>query len=101
MDIFWSDLAKGNLKEIHEFYCLIANKKVANMLIKKLIACPEVLIDHPEMGILETHHVAIGREFRFLIEGNFKIVYKVFQKEDKILIATVFDTRRDPNKFKI
>jgi plasmid stabilization system protein ParE len=43
----------------------------------------ELLLDHP-------------KDFRFLVEGNYKILYWI--SEDEIIIASVFDCRQNPEK---
>lgn len=101
MRILWSDLAKSNLKEIFYFYKDIASYKVAKSIVTKIIEKPNLLIKQPKIGQIEDNPLVSDRGFRYLVEGNYKIVYKVFEEENDILIATVFDTRRNPEKLKI
>ena len=39
--------------------------------------------------------------YRYLVSGNYKIVYRVIQKEKTVLIAAVFDTRQDPDDLRV
>lgn len=101
MQIFWSDLAKANLREIRAFYQIFANSKVAKSIVSKIIDKTRLLRDQPEMGQLEDNPLVVERNFRYLVEGNYKIVYKVYLEDQTILIATIFDTRQNPKKLKI
>lgn len=53
------------------------------------------------MGQLEDNPMVANRGYRYLVEGNYKIVYKVYNEEKEILISTVFDTRQNPTKLKV
>ncbi|HLG34892.1 MAG TPA: type II toxin-antitoxin system RelE/ParE family toxin [Bacteroidia bacterium] len=37
-------------------------------------------------------------EYRYLVDGNYKIIY--FENEGVIIISAVFDTRQNPGKLK-
>ena len=53
------------------------------------------------MGQEENNPKVAGKGFRYLVEGNYKIVYKYFSDKKEILIVTVFDTRQNPKKMNI
>jgi len=38
----------------------------------------------------------LGEEHRYLVEGNYKIIYK--RVKEGVLITDVFDARQDPRK---
>ena len=100
MKISWSDMAKFQLKEIYGYYKEVAGVKVGRSIKNKLIKKPEKLSKYPEMGQVEDNPMAKGGGFRYLIEGHHKIVYKVYPDQGTILIAAVFDTRRNPTSLK-
>ncbi|MEQ8812384.1 MAG: type II toxin-antitoxin system RelE/ParE family toxin [Imperialibacter sp.] len=101
MRIVWSDLAKANIKEIYAYYKEVAGIKVAKSIKSKVINKPRLLVKYPEMGQVEDNPMVANRKFRYLVEGNYKIVYKVYAEDNAILIAAVFDTRQNPTKLKI
>jgi plasmid stabilization system protein ParE len=101
MQIIWSDLAKVLLKEIYSYYKEVAGVKVAKSIKNKIIKKPLLLTKQPEIGQIEDNPMVVNRRFRYLIEGNYKIVYKVYTEDKEILIAAVFDTRRNPSKLKV
>jgi hypothetical protein len=48
------------------------------------------------MGPLEPFLVGRPEDFRFVLIGNWKIIY--WQGGLEVIIATVFDVRRNPNE---
>jgi toxin ParE1/3/4 len=52
----------------------------------------------PEMGQREPLLVKYSIAYRYLIEGDYKIIYSV--ENDKIFINRIFDTRQNPKKLK-
>ena len=43
-----------------------------------------------------SQNLIIGEEHRYLVDGNYKIIYK--RVKEGILITDIFDTRQDPAK---
>lgn len=101
MRIVWSDLAKSSIKEIYIYHKEVAGVKVAKSIKSKIIRKPRLLTKHPELGQSEDNPLVINKEFRYLVEGNYKIVYKAYPEDKAILIANVFDTRQNPTELKI
>lgn len=101
MKIVWSDSAKSQLKEIYDYYREVAGETVSKSIKSKLIKKPQVLTHQAHIGQLEDNTAVKGRGFRYLVEGNHKIVYKVYSDQAIILIAAVFDTRQNPTSLKV
>lgn len=98
MKILWSEKALEDLEEILEFYLQQANQIVAQGIISKLVDKAEILMAYPELGNLEAFENPTPFEYRYLIEGNHKLIYRISQEQKIIFIARVFDTRRSPTK---
>lgn len=98
MKVVWTDKAKSQVRDIYDFYA----KKVSNALAKRIslgiTKKPEVLVKQPHLGQKETLLKVIDPELRYLIEGNYKIIYLPTKTE--IVIVSVFDTRQEPQKIK-
>lgn len=75
MKIFWSEKALKDLEEIFDFYQLIASFDVAQKILNRLIDKAEILVSYPEMGTLEKFEKALPFEYRFIVEGNHKLIY--------------------------
>ena len=98
MIVVWSDSAIDDIQEIHDYYSSTVNLKVANKIIDKIVEKSIFLENNPRIGQIEEllEHKQI--EIRYLVEGNYKIVYWI--DDNNVIIATVFDCRQDPIKLK-
>ncbi|RAI94809.1 type II toxin-antitoxin system RelE/ParE family toxin [Algoriphagus yeomjeoni] len=100
MKIVWSKRALKDLEIIFEFYAFSASISVAQKITGKLVEKVKILTSYPEMGVVEDWGFEVPFEYRSLIEGNYKIIYRIVD-EKVILISRVFDTRMDPKKKRI
>ncbi len=98
IEVFWTQTALNNLKTIFEYHKNKASVKTARNLVKRIVKATYLLRTAPEMGRIEELLSHRKHQYRFIVEGNYKIIYWI---EDNIVkIATVFDTRQDPGKLK-
>ena len=80
--IEWSEIALDDLKEIHE-YISKDSKLYADRYINKLFTRVDQLETHPKSGrVVPEYNMETIRE---LIEGNYRIVYKIIQNSVSIL----------------
>ena len=96
MEIIWTDFAIENLKIIFDFYVTKASRKVAHNTRKEILKTTKQLIDHPNSGQIELQLEKLKEDYRYILSGNYKIIYKI--KDDQIIISDVFDARQDPDK---
>lgn len=96
MEIIWTDFAIKNLKEIFEYYANIAHKKVAHKIKNQILSATNQLKENPNSGQIELNLVNLQQNYRYLVSGNYKVIYKTFQNQ--IIIYDVFDTRQNPIK---
>lgn len=73
--INWSELANDDLKSIHDFIKR-DSKFYADNFIKKIIKRVEQLKKFPRSGRIVPEFE--DKNLRELIEGNYRIVYKIF-----------------------
>ena len=92
--IFWSDAALAQLEDIYDFYKIKASPSVARKLVKSLIQKSIVLEFEPMVGMKEPLLSEKSNEYRYLIEKNYKIIYRI--DVNQIKIVSVFDCRRNP-----
>ncbi|MBI5215802.1 MAG: type II toxin-antitoxin system RelE/ParE family toxin [Ignavibacteriae bacterium] len=57
------------------------------------------LSDFPLMGQEEPLLRQRKGNYRYLVEGNYKIIYRVVRQT--VIIVTVFDTRRNPESLQV
>jgi len=96
MKVIWSDFASETLKDIFDYYKKVANETIARKIKENIFIATRQLINHPESGQIEETLLQLEEEHRYLVNNNYKIVYK--RVKEGILITDVFDTRQDPIK---
>ena len=96
MKIIFTNIAKNRLKENYKYYKKKANQKVAKSIKEKILTDIHKLKHHPELGNKEVFLINLEKGYRKLIAGNYKIIYRIVNKE--IVIDTIFDTRQEPEE---
>ncbi len=94
--IFWSDIALSQLEDIYDYYKAKASITIARKLVKSLIEKTTILELNPLIGEKESLLSDRTYEYRFLVENNYKIIYRFNNKHIKII--SVFDCRQNPEK---
>lgn len=100
MKIIWSERSLRDLDQILNFYSNLASFEVAQKIVTHLVEKAQILVSYPEIGNVESFNNPQPFEYRYLVEGNHKLIYRVSLDENYILIARAFDTRRNPKKKK-
>ena len=83
---------------IFNFYNEIASYHVAQNIINKIVDKTILLIEQPYIGQIEESLVDMEFEYRYLIESNYKIIYRI--ETSIVIISSVFDCRQNPDKLK-
>jgi len=96
VSVFWTDSARSDLKDIFGFYKEVAGVNSARKLVLRIIDRTIQLENNPLSGPREPLLTKREKDYRYLIEGNYKIIYWIEYNYAKI--ATVFDCRQDPSK---
>ena len=96
MKVIWSDFSSETLVGIYNYYKNVAGVAIAQKIKSNIFRSTKQLIKHPISGQIEETLKHLGEEHRYVVEGNYKIVYK--KVVEGILITDVFDTRQDPVK---
>ncbi|AZA73919.1 type II toxin-antitoxin system RelE/ParE family toxin [Chryseobacterium indoltheticum] len=96
MKIVWTDFAIRNLKSIFEYHVEKANRKIAHKIKQKILTSAKQLISNPESGQLEFYLESLNQNHRYILEGNYKIIYRIV--ESNIVINDIFDVRQNPIK---
>lgn len=96
--IIWTNFAISELKNIYLYYRMIAGEKVANKIRKSVFNVTKQLVKQPLTGAVEENLFELKQGHRYLVEGNYKIIYRIIGNE--IYITDVFDCRQNPQKLK-
>jgi plasmid stabilization system protein ParE len=98
LTVFWLQFAENKLLDIHSYYSNKAGKRVAQKIVSGIIETTEKLSTQPEIGAVEELLARRKFVYRYLIYSNYKIVYHINKPLNRVEIANVFDTRRNPVK---
>ncbi|MEO5572420.1 MAG: type II toxin-antitoxin system RelE/ParE family toxin [Bacteroidia bacterium] len=99
MKLVITDPAKLRLKEIHDYYKKNVSHKIADKIKTSIVIKLKFLQSNPLCGQTEESLQELGLGHRRMIEGNYKIIYRI---SDKIIYVTdIFDSRQDPYKMSL
>ena len=96
--IIWTNFAISELKNIYLYYRMVASDKVADKIRKSIFDATRPLTKEPLIGQVEENLLDLKQGHRYLVEGNYKIIYRVVS--DNIYITDIFDCRQNPQKIK-
>jgi len=100
MKINFTDEALANLEDRLLF--LIKVQKVPLDKVEEiranLFSSTKILLDHPNIGQIEENFSHLKLNHRRLIEGHYKIIYRV--DSGIIHVTDFFDTREHPSKMR-
>jgi plasmid stabilization system protein ParE len=94
--VLWSDTSLFQLQEIFEYYSYKASPDVARKIIKGIVEKSILLESNPLIGVKEPLLVDRPFEYRFIVENNYKIIYRF--NDNIARIVSVFDCRQNPQK---
>jgi len=98
--VIWTDEALNDLETIYDF---LAEKSqpAAQRIIDNILNRSKQLESFPESGTKQEVIKASENEYRYLVEGDYKVIYTYQQEIKAVHIATIFDTRLNPEKLKV
>ena len=96
--IEWSELSERQMKNIFDYYSIEASVRIARKMVNRIIDRVAILESSPLAGSKEELLSEYTKDFRYLIESNYKIIY--WKSGNVITIASVFDCRQNPVKVK-
>lgn len=99
MNVIITEFAKKRIKKIYYYYKDRGLSKVGQKIRIAIVTKAKFLKEQPYMGAVEPTTKKLNKEYRYILSGNHKIIYRV--EAPNIYIVEVFDTRQDPNKMKI
>lgn len=92
----WSEQASSYLQKIFDYLKPVAGMRTASKVTGKIVKRTRILAENPLAGPCEELLRDASHEFRYLVEGNYKILYYVTL--EKAVIASIFDCRQNPKK---
>lgn len=96
MKLIWSDFAVHSLRRSFEYYRKHVSEQMARNIKQGIFKSTNALINNPKIGIVEPSLAHLNLEYRFIISGNYKIIYRPIK--EGLLITDIFDSRQSPRK---
>ncbi|MHA6246708.1 type II toxin-antitoxin system RelE/ParE family toxin [Pontibacter sp. CAU 1760] len=96
LKVVWTNTASAQLEGVFDFYKTTASLTVARKIVKSLVQKTASLAQQPRKGQREVLLADRQKEYRYLVEGNYKIIYWI--DTVTVYVAAVFDTRQNPDK---
>lgn len=87
-----------DLNAIWEYYEVLVGLDKAEAYIDRFFTKADRLVEFPEMGAVEEELSNAFITVRYLLEGHYKIYYRMDGSVVKIL--RVFDTRQNPDRLR-
>ena len=75
--IIWTNFAISELKNIFLYYRMVAGDKTAEKIRKSIFSSTKPLIKQTFIGSEEENLVDLKQGHRYLVEGNYKIIYRI------------------------
>jgi plasmid stabilization system protein ParE len=98
--VIWSDEALNDLETIYDFLGE-KSQPAAQRVTENILGRAKQLETFPESGQNQETINGSVKEYRYLVEGNYKVIYS-YQPESLVVhIEIVFDTRHDPEKLRV
>ena len=94
--IVWTESSINQLEQIFDYYKNKAGIGTARKLTASIVDKTLLLAHNSELGAFEPLLHERKFKYRHLVEGNYKIIYRV--TEVNIIISAVFDCRQNPIK---
>ncbi len=94
----WSTEALVDLEMIYDFLAEHSQQAAQNVT-GKILSRIRQIETFPESGATQLELKKADKEYRYLVEGHYKIIYRV--TGNHAYIMTIFDTRYHPDKLKL
>lgn len=100
LKIYWTEFSQKELEKIFKYYREKAGIRIAKKLIDGIYNETIILKKQPKIGQVEDLLENRKEEFRYLVFKNYKIIYWINDKDNRVEINDIFDTRQNPVRIK-
>jgi toxin ParE1/3/4 len=98
MKVLWTKSALVSLYDIYKYYKENVSITIACKIRDLVLSGTVQLRKHSQSGQVEELLKDLNVNHRYIVRGNYKIIYKI--QTDTIYITDVFYTRQNPDKIK-
>ena len=93
LQVIWTDESLNDLEIIYDFLAEKSRKSAKNV-VQSILTKTRQLETFPESGSPHEPNISIVGSYRFLVQGNYKIIHSI--EGDALYVEAVVDTRQDP-----
>ncbi len=98
--VIWTTEAIGDLEIIFDFLS-INSTVAAQRICENILGRAKQIETFPDSGSLHRSLKNSNKNYRYLVEGNYKIIYSYQVNPEAAYIHAVFDARLDPEKLNV
>ncbi len=98
MKLVYTEQALNSFEDVLVFLAPKVQHEKLNEIRNRILNAADTLLQHPLKGQLEPNLKHLRLYHRRIIEGHYKIIYRV--TKEYIYITDIFDSRQDPDKMK-
>jgi len=98
MKLIFTEQAVESLEESLEFISTKVSSEKLLQIRDQILNSTDILLKSPKIGQPEEYLEHLNLRHRRLIEGSYKIIYRI--EKQAIFITDIFDTRQNPKKMK-
>jgi toxin ParE1/3/4 len=98
--VIWSAEALADLGTIYDFI-VEKSQQAAERIVNVILARTKQLESFPESGAMQEAVKIKSKEYRYLVEGNYKIIYSHQPGIQVVYVEIIFDTRYNPDILKV
>ena len=97
--VIWTAEAIRDLETIYDFLA-VNSSSAAQRVCENILGKTKQIETFPESGPQQTGLKNTTYAYRYLVEGNYKIIYSYRVENGAAYVHTIFDTRLNPEKLK-
>ena len=97
-EIIWTKKAKNQLEKAAKYIKDTQGLYYADIIVSGIFEHIEILKTHPKIGQREPILEFKKNEYRYLVKWSYKIIYRLANDADKVVISRVFHTSQHPEK---
>ena len=91
VQVVWTEESLSDLEVIYDFVAE-QSLKSAKKIIRKILSRTRQLETFPHSGSPQKTNIEAIKEYRYLLEGNYKIIYSL--KDNELYVEAIIDTRQ-------
>ena len=97
--VIWTAEAIVDLEIIFDFL-VEKSPSAAQRTIENILARAKQLENYPESGAIQ-ETIRKEKDYRYLVESNYKIIYSFQNDLPAVFVETIFDTRQNPLSLRV